>query len=292
MASETILLLNQIIQNFQVKLKDAGHKRCDESWNCARQFFPYDSIGYIKKGSIYMGVNRKGQEIKTGEMYYIPAMTEYSHRVLEECVEVYWTHFELGETGKEMSSRIEFPVGVCPKEPQAVEALFEELFRSRVSNVLGAPLRYTGLMCELAACFFELSGDHASLRSTGKSEKMRHIAEYIRANLDKNLTVEFLAAQIGLSPNYFIRAFQQFFQEPPIHFVLNQREQAARELLEKSEMSIKQIGFSLGFSNQNYFSEFFKKRSGYSPSEYRELKGVLHSREETKEAEISGKQSQ
>lgn len=57
-----------------------------------------------------------------------------------------------------------------------------------------------------------------------------------------------------------------------MHFVLKEREKTARNLLENSEMSIKEIGLSLGFSNQNYFSDFFKKRSGFPPSEYRSLK--------------------
>ena len=98
---------------------------------------------------------------------------------------------------------------------------------------------------------------------------MEKAAAYIQANLSKNLTVEELASQAGLNPHYFIKVFQQYFKETPIQFVLNQREKTARSLLENSGMSVKEIGLSLESSNQNYFLEFLKKRSGYSLSEYR-----------------------
>lgn len=273
MPGDTIGIINQILGNFQVKLKDAGEKLCDKSWRTEEDYFPYDSIGYIREGRIFLKVGERESVVERGGLYYIPAMTCYSHHVLGDTATVCWTHFELSTGGRTAAVGVDLPVSVSSPSPEATEILFEGIFRSRRSGILGAPMACTGYMCQLAAHYFAQCGERAALRGTGKTEKMKQVAEFIRENLEKNLTVELLAAQAGLHPNYFIREFQRFFQEPPIRFVLGLREERAREMLEHSDLSVKEIGISLGFSNQNYFSEFFKKRSGYSPSEYRELKG-------------------
>ena len=272
MEADSIFLLNQMIQNLQLKMKDTGAVLCGDDWTSVNCLFPYDSIGYVNHGRIYMEVNGKGSQIDEGGMYYIPAMNPYSHHALCKDTETYYVHFEMNMPGHRLSEKIDFPVSVRPSEPERIARIYERLFSSKNSHLLGAPLQSTGLTCEIAAAFFQLCQEYASLKDTGKAGKMLDIIEYIQKNLNKNLTVELLTSQIGLAPNYFIRVFRQFFHETPMHFVLNEREKTARKLLEHSELSIKEIGLSLGFANQNYFSEFFKKRNGFSPSEYRRLK--------------------
>lgn len=272
MDKEKVFLLNQIMQNMQLKLKETGLVVCGKDWINVKQFFQYDSIGYVKKGTIYMEVNGRGMEVKTGGMYYIPSMYCFSHHSFCVDTEVYYMHFEMGNLGKILLEKIEIPVAVYPDNPQRIDRLFERIQNSKNARVLGAPLRTTGFVFEVVASFFEFCEEQTILINTKKVEQMMYIIEYIRNNLGKNLTVEILAAQVGLAPTYFIKIFQQFFHETPMNFVLKQREKAACNLLENSEMSIKEIGVSLGFLNQNYFSEFFKKRNGFSPSEYRNLK--------------------
>lgn len=274
MTKEQVFLLNQMFQNFQIKLKDAGDKLCDKDWTCIDAHFPYDCIGYVKAGTIQMTINGRSETIEEGGMYYLPAMCCFSHWVVGKTARVYWTHFEFGSTiDKPVLNQMVFPVCVRPFPKDRIEHIYEEMFQSRLSEDFGSPLHSIGLMYELTAHFFEFCGKAVNLYSNERFDKMKQIAEYICNHLDQNLTVEQLAEQVGLNPHYFIKVFQNFFQETPVHFVLNRREQAARQLLEYSDMSIKQIGLSIGFTNQNYFSEFFKKRSGYSPSEYRKLKG-------------------
>ena len=272
MPSDTTELLNQMLQNFQVVFKDAGDKMCDLSWKCVDTHFPYDSIGYVRRGEIELCVNGETEQVRAGGLYYIPAMSCFSHHVIGETADVYWTHFEFGAGGRSITQRFEFPVSISRCE--AVESIYEAMFQSMRSARLGAPFELTGLMYRLAAFFLGRCQEKLRLRNSGQFERMGRVTQYIDDNMDQELTVEVLAAQAGLSPSYFAQAFQRFFHQPPIQFVLQQREQAARTMLECSQLSVKQIALSLGFSNQNYFSEFFKKRSGCSPSEYRKLKGV------------------
>lgn len=268
MTADNISFINRMLQNIRVDFKDAGDKICDESWACGESWFPYDSIGFIKRGKIFLSVNGRGGEVEEGGLYYIPAMSNYAHHVVGKTADVYWTHFGFGE-GALMA---EFPISVLSPCPNETIRIYERLFKAMESRKLGAPLEISGLMHELAAHYFGMCAEFCRPLGDDKAEKMRGVAGYVADNLDKNLSVEYLAGQAGLNPNYFIKVFHHYFHETPIQFVLSRREEAARNMLENSKMSVKQIGLSLGFSNQNYFSEFFKKRSGYSPSAYRALK--------------------
>lgn len=270
--AESDILLHQILENAQVRLIDAGDKRCDKSWTQLDSHFPYDSIGYIREGEVSLSVNHRTALLRPGELYYIPAMNLFSHYVTHDFAQVYWTHFVLGPKDLELSNRLEFPVSVHSQHPDEVEGLFQALFRSRQDLSPGGSLLRNGLMGQLAAEFLSAGQAQLQLRPVARFDEMQRTAQYIREHLDEDLSVERLAAQVNLNPHYFIRVFQHFFHETPIHFVLRQREETARRLLEYSSMSVKEIGLSLGFSNQNYFSAFFKKRSGCSPTAYRALK--------------------
>ena len=144
------------------------------------------------------------------------------------------------------------------------------MLESMNGGMLGDSLR-AGAMMQLLFSEFLRCSELTLCHKTG-SAVMQRMALYIRENLHRSLTVEQLAEQAGLAPGYFIREFERLFQESPIKYMLNQKEQRARSYLENSDLSIKQISLALGFSNQNYFSAFFKKRSGYTPSEYRSIK--------------------
>lgn len=266
------VLLYQILENAQVRLIDAGDKWCDESWTQLNSRFLYDSIGYIREGEVSLCVNGQVTLLQPGDMYYIPAMNLFSHFVTGVFSRVYWTHFVLGPKDLELSHRLKFPVSVRPSCSTEIESLFESLFQARQNPSPGGPLLRNSLMAQIAAQFLALGQEELALHPGERFDEMRRTAEYIQENLDKELSVELLAARIGLTPHYFIQVFQRFFHETPMHFVLRQREETARRLLTCSSMTIKEIGLSLGFSNQNYFSAFFKKRSGCSPSAYRSLK--------------------
>ncbi len=272
MPTDTTEILNQMLQNFQIQFKDAGDKLCGPSWACCDSHFIYDSIGFIRQGEIYLKVSGQERRVPCGGLYYIPAMAIYSHHAIGETADVYWTHFIVSMGGRHISEQLTFPAFTTVPSPGETMAIFEQIFECQTGSRLGDPLRVTGLMYELAAHFFHLCKDEIRLCNTEKFAQMRQVVDYISKNLDKSLSIDALAAQAGLNQNYFIEVFRNYFHETPIQFVLNRKEEAAREMLVHSDRSVKEIGLSLGFSNQNYFSEFFKKRSGYSPSEYRTLK--------------------
>ena len=78
-----------------------------------------------------------------------------------------------------------------------------------------------------------------------------------------------IAAQTGLSYVQFLRRFKMVTGVAPSEYVATVRLQKAKNLLTDTDLLIKEIAFACGFENEYYFSNFFKKHTGTSPSAFR-----------------------
>ena len=75
---------------------------------------------------------------------------------------------------------------------------------------------------------------------------------------------------VNISPYYFSKLFKEATGENFIEYLTNIRIDKAKELLEKSDLSMKEICAMCGYSDPNYFSRTFKKNVGLTPTEYKE----------------------
>jgi AraC-like DNA-binding protein len=78
-----------------------------------------------------------------------------------------------------------------------------------------------------------------------------------------------LAAESGLSRDYFARAFRATFGMPPRRWLLQERLRAARDLLGRSPMSIKEVARAVGCRDANLFARQFTRAYGRSPRAHR-----------------------
>ncbi len=94
--------------------------------------------------------------------------------------------------------------------------------------------------------------------------------EYIKTNYARSINLEDVAREINVSPQYLSRLFKEETGENFIDYLTGIRIRIAKKLLEDDEMSVKEICFSIGYSDPNYFSRTFKKIVGSTPTEYKE----------------------
>ncbi|MFZ4875639.1 GlxA family transcriptional regulator [Janthinobacterium sp. Mn2066] len=101
----------------------------------------------------------------------------------------------------------------------------------------------------------------------------RHVMEH----LAEPLSVERLADIAGMSARNFARLFVKEMQIPPAEFVLRARIDAARNLLEGSELPLKTIAYRCGFGSAARMRLVFAQRFGVTPYQYRDSFKVGHS---------------
>ncbi|BAZ14643.1 AraC family transcriptional regulator [Calothrix sp. NIES-4071] len=97
--------------------------------------------------------------------------------------------------------------------------------------------------------------------------KLNHVLDYIEANLNNSLGLEELAQQVGMSQFYFSRLFKQSLGITPHQYVIQQRVEQAKLLLQKGELGLAEIALECGFANQGHFNRHFKHLTGATPKE-------------------------
>ncbi|MCD1258896.1 helix-turn-helix transcriptional regulator [Paenibacillus athensensis] len=95
------------------------------------------------------------------------------------------------------------------------------------------------------------------------------IHRYIRAHFQTPTTLRDLAELIGVHPAYLCNSYSRVFNISPIQHINILRIRKAKELLLKSNLSIKEIAALTGFGSAAQFSSIFKRFHFLTPSEYR-----------------------
>lgn len=91
----------------------------------------------------------------------------------------------------------------------------------------------------------------------------------IRENIDKNMNIEKLAADLNIDYSIFRKMFKAYTGISPGQYHLSLRIRQAKDLLINTNLSIKEISYRLGFESIFYFSRVFKSKTGISPTEYK-----------------------
>ncbi|MDD3320692.1 MAG: AraC family transcriptional regulator [Paludibacter sp.] len=93
----------------------------------------------------------------------------------------------------------------------------------------------------------------------------------MRESVYRNIGAEDIAKSLNISYSGFRKAFKEFTGTSPSKYMLELKLNEAKLLLSTSNQSIKEISYCLKFENPDYFPIFFKKRTGQTPGEYRNI---------------------
>ena len=113
--------------------------------------------------------------------------------------------------------------------------------------------------------------DSVSLVAQTFDSPLSDAIAYVETHLNEQITVQQMAEAAGYHVSHFTRLFQSRMGISPGQFILQKKTETATQLLTSTDLPIASIADSLGFGSQFYFSNFFKKQTGMTPSSYRRL---------------------
>ncbi len=99
--------------------------------------------------------------------------------------------------------------------------------------------------------------------------EINEVKQYVRQNLNADLSVQAAAKLVNMSESYFSHLFKSEMGMSFINYVNKMRVEHAETLLRETNGRISEIALEVGIDNPNYFSVLFKKITGKSPNEYR-----------------------
>jgi len=106
-----------------------------------------------------------------------------------------------------------------------------------------------------------------------KDGGVSQVYEFINRQFCRDITLEIVAKEVGLSPQYLSKLFKEEYGMNFIDYVIEKRINYAKELLRMEDKSIKEISDAVGYGNSNYFCRIFKKVTGLTPTQYMHKNG-------------------
>ena len=99
---------------------------------------------------------------------------------------------------------------------------------------------------------------------------MKSVVDYIERNLKRGISLEDVANHVNISTYYLSKIFKKEMGVNFITYVTDRKMDLAKEMLVNTDIPVLNIALDLAYNEANYFSKAFKKKTGLTPSEYRE----------------------
>jgi transcriptional regulator of acetoin/glycerol metabolism/AraC-like DNA-binding protein len=100
---------------------------------------------------------------------------------------------------------------------------------------------------------------------------LRRVREYVQLHLNESIDLSMLAAVAGLSMHHFAREFKQSAGVTPHHYLIQKRIDRAQHMLAQMDLSLAEIAYAVGFSDQGHLARHFRSLLGTTPREFRRL---------------------
>ena len=115
----------------------------------------------------------------------------------------------------------------------------------------------------------ERTPGRAPLRAGWEDYRFRQIRQFVSDNAGGRITTSDLAGFLYISPRQLGRIVRRHTGQSTQQFIRAARLQRAKQMLRETDFDISEIAARLGFASVYYFSQFFKREEGYSPTEFR-----------------------
>lgn len=133
-------------------------------------------------------------------------------------------------------------------------------------------IRYDEKIINSAAAILKLATRYLWLSDyieVGYNETATKIDEYIKNHISEEISVYTLCSKFNISKKRLYEIAHRQFGASIGEYICSVRIKEAKNLLCSTDYPIKQIAYMVGVKDYNYFTKFFKSRTGTSPLKYR-----------------------
>lgn len=232
---------------------------------------PHYLIHFVLSGEGIFRYKNNTFHLKEGDAFLISPMESVFYQADNENPWEYaWVGFD-GQNAEEIMEQTCFSqacISSCP--PEEISYLKEhvlDMLRVFSENkydslyLLGEFLQILSIM-----------SDHSALPDENSSRQyMNQALEYIHNNYSYQIRIRDIAAAIGIDRTYLYRIFMEQEHISPKQYLLKLRIRTAVNMLTSTDYTVTEIAYSCGFTDAAAFSSQFKKSTGHSPKDFREL---------------------
>ncbi|MEG0457844.1 MAG: AraC family transcriptional regulator [Oscillospiraceae bacterium] len=226
-------------------------------------------IHYVVSGKGILSFSDKKYQIKSGDAFIVyPGQTAYYAADNSDPWVYYWVGFNGTETDRLLrltDFSISSPIINFHPNDKLERDIFD-IYKAS-GNTPSDEARMIGKLYLFLSRLIKTSEKTKNI-TYSNFDYIEKAVKFIMFNYSRNIDVCDIADYVGISRSHLYRLFIKHLNIPPNEYLSKFRINEACSLLRKSDLSIGEIAFSVGFSDQLYFSRVFKKQKGIAPSAY------------------------
>lgn len=171
-----------------------------------------------------------------------------------------------------LASRAAIRGGLSPEISFSLSDSYIQQIEECKDLALVAPLAHKAEF-QYAEMVHEIKEKQKGILKKQKNPRINKCKDFIFSHLHDRITLEDLAAEADCNPNYLSQLFKECEGISISGYILQEKINRAKNLLIYSDYSYIAIATYLGFSSQSHLGTQFKKHTGYTLRQYREIYG-------------------
>lgn len=236
------------------------HNRFGPQRGIERHEIRFHELTFLLEGRMNYYINDEKFPMLSGDIIYVPAGGIRQR--------------EMGDVPNDYISINFHSVERLPLKPLSGNGVNDEvrLLLQYLDKVYEAPsmINQKKMGHVLEALILQIA-DNLSLNSVPPLAS--EIVAYLSRHFRERVTLEDISRETYFSTAYCESEFRKHMGSSIIQYLIDLRIVEAKKLLKETSMACSAIAAAVGFEDANYFSRIFKKRTGYSPLQYRAFVG-------------------
>lgn len=235
-------------------------------------------IHYIYSGEGTFSANGREYHLKKGQFFLIcPEQLTYYKADTDEPWLYRWIEFNGSFAASVLKS-----AGLSEDAPIFTDSEDMPIGNALLNIINGQNMDFEVLMSLFWRFIFAITKGSKNTSLKPAEEYISLAESYIKMNAYKKVTVNDVAAYIGIDRSYLCRLFKEYKDVSPQEFILTMKLNMACRYLENKNLSIGEVAQSIGYNDTHVFSKTFKKQFKVSPMTWRKQLDWEHSIKEYK----------
>ena len=178
-----------------------------------------------------------------------------------------WLFFSAGTEDEALLLQLPYDIPISVADESVFPQAISEILSEQIRNDPFSPQLISNRIYQLLSVLCRTPMPDSN-GSNALFLKFQDLRAHILKHSNQSWTLGQMAALSGYSVSRFSELYKQFFGKSPVDDLLDERLKLAKHLLALKTYSMSEVATLCGFSSLHYFSGFFRKRTGYAPTNY------------------------
>ena len=227
---------------------------------------PRSAFLFLLSGKMLYSFGDSELEVSEGELLYLPKTCGYSYRIPCKDTELMQVEFDLAEIDNDQTSDV-----LLVNSPAKISAGKSEISTAFYHIIKGYNSRLCGSKMLALSSLYKLIYMFSELNAPSRQDRLADAIAYIEEHKLEHFSMEEAAELCALSESQFRRVFKERMGVSPLKYKNSLVVQMATELMKNDFFNFTEIAEILKFEDIYSFSKFFKRETGMSPRQYRDM---------------------